>query len=285
MQRITGPTAVDIGGGRLGFRDENLGAGIEGTDVLAAWLNGVQEEIAGVIEGAGLALNGAVLTQLREAIRLLTTGRLINVRVFNVPGTSVYVPTAGTGRVLARVCGGGGAGAGARATGAGQRSLGSGGAAGGSTVGFFASGFTGVPITVGAGGAGVAGGAGGTGGTSAFGALLSATGGPGGAVGPVLNSGVVDIFGQTGGGIGIGGFLVAQGGSGRQAVYATTPISGPGGASMFGEGAPGVTGTSSGLAAVTPGAGGSGGACGPDAGIAAIGGPGAPGLVMLEEYW
>ncbi|WP_439596449.1 hypothetical protein [Falsiroseomonas sp.] len=73
MQRITGATAVDIGGGKLGFVDENLGAGIEGTDVSAAFLNGVQEEILHVIEAAGLS--PAAGNQLLSAISAMFGGR------------------------------------------------------------------------------------------------------------------------------------------------------------------------------------------------------------------
>lgn len=71
MQRITGATAIDIGGGKLGFVDEDLAGGIEGTDVSAAWLNSVQEEISLAIEAAGLTLNGSDPTQLSVTIRRL----------------------------------------------------------------------------------------------------------------------------------------------------------------------------------------------------------------------
>jgi hypothetical protein len=76
MRRITGPTAVDLGGGRPGFIDENLLAGIEGTDVTAEWLNSVQEEILGPIEAAGLGPDAGDWAQLRKALSRLFGGGL-----------------------------------------------------------------------------------------------------------------------------------------------------------------------------------------------------------------
>ncbi len=48
------------------FVDENLPIGTLGTTITAKWLNGVQEEIAGVIESAGITLNDE--NQLVQAI-------------------------------------------------------------------------------------------------------------------------------------------------------------------------------------------------------------------------
>ena len=50
MDRINGADTVDIGNGRRGFRDENAQAGTVGTEVTDAWLNGLQEEVLGVVE-------------------------------------------------------------------------------------------------------------------------------------------------------------------------------------------------------------------------------------------
>lgn len=69
MDRIDHPTAVDIGGGRMGFRSKDTVAGVPGTVVTAGHMNAVQEEIMAVIEKAGLAGDGAVLLQLVMAIR------------------------------------------------------------------------------------------------------------------------------------------------------------------------------------------------------------------------
>lgn len=71
MDRINGAGTTDIGGGRRGFIDEDLGLGREGTEVTALFLNMVQEEMAKVIEEANLALNPADWTQLLQALRLM----------------------------------------------------------------------------------------------------------------------------------------------------------------------------------------------------------------------
>ncbi|NHR07998.1 phage tail protein [Chromobacterium haemolyticum] len=74
MKRIDTPHSVpDLNGpGKPGFVDLNVATGVQGTEVSAAWLNMLQEELAGAVEAAGLALNGADSGQLRQAIQLLT---------------------------------------------------------------------------------------------------------------------------------------------------------------------------------------------------------------------
>lgn len=71
MDRVNGAGWTDIGGGRRGYRDENLGAGVEGTEVPALWLNMVQEEIMKVCAMAGLSPSEADWTQLYQAIGIL----------------------------------------------------------------------------------------------------------------------------------------------------------------------------------------------------------------------
>jgi hypothetical protein len=71
MDRINGANTVDIGGGRRGFRDRNLLAGLSGTQVTAAFLNGLQEEVLAVIEGAGLTPAAGNWAQLLTAIQAL----------------------------------------------------------------------------------------------------------------------------------------------------------------------------------------------------------------------
>lgn len=73
MDRINGADTVDIGGGKRGFQDEDLLGPQTGTEVTAQWLNMVQEEMCGVIEGAGIALNPGDWGQLGRALQ---TGRL-----------------------------------------------------------------------------------------------------------------------------------------------------------------------------------------------------------------
>ncbi len=109
MDRINGTGTIDIGSGRRGFRDENLGTGIEGTEVTALFLNMVQEEISKVIEDAGIVLNPADWTQLSQALGLRFAAR--NIRAW-VPvlsmttsappanpaiGDTYLVPTGATG--------------------------------------------------------------------------------------------------------------------------------------------------------------------------------------------
>ncbi|MCZ7893309.1 DUF2793 domain-containing protein [Agrobacterium salinitolerans] len=71
MDRINGADTIDIGGGRRGFRDENLVAGATGTEVTALWLNMMQEEILKVVTEAGLAPSDGDWTQLWQALQIL----------------------------------------------------------------------------------------------------------------------------------------------------------------------------------------------------------------------
>jgi hypothetical protein len=74
MDRTSAANNVDIGGGRRGYRDRNLGAGLRGTSLVAADRNAIQEEILKLIEDAGLTPNASNWTQLREACRILFGG-------------------------------------------------------------------------------------------------------------------------------------------------------------------------------------------------------------------
>ncbi|WP_210247439.1 DUF2793 domain-containing protein [Agrobacterium sp. T29] len=71
MDRINGADTIDIGGGRRGFRDENLVTGTAGTVVTALWLNMAQEEILKVVTEAGLAPSEGDWTQLWQALQIL----------------------------------------------------------------------------------------------------------------------------------------------------------------------------------------------------------------------
>lgn len=64
MDRINHPTATP---GRQ-FTEGDPGSGTPATVVTAQFLNGIQEELVGVIEAAGLSPNAAVVNQLRRAI-------------------------------------------------------------------------------------------------------------------------------------------------------------------------------------------------------------------------
>ncbi|TFW71410.1 hypothetical protein C3Y98_04710 [Methylotenera oryzisoli] len=73
MKRIdTSTRAVDLfGAGKDGYKDGNKALGIVPTDMNASSLNSIQEEIASVIEGTGVALNPADNAQLSTAIKAL----------------------------------------------------------------------------------------------------------------------------------------------------------------------------------------------------------------------
>lgn len=73
MKRIdTATRAVDLfGAGKDGYKDGNKTLGISPTDLNASIFNAIQEEIAGVIEGTGVALVPADNTQLATAIKSL----------------------------------------------------------------------------------------------------------------------------------------------------------------------------------------------------------------------
>ena len=77
MHRIDTPNkAVDLfGAGKPGWRDGNKAAGINPTEFNAAMMNTIQEEIAGIIEFAGLALDSANNAQMLLAIEKLIEAR------------------------------------------------------------------------------------------------------------------------------------------------------------------------------------------------------------------
>ena len=70
MERINTPSrGIDVNGeGKDGFRNEDLARGIQATRLNAQWFNSVQEEIANVIEDAGIDLDGSQQNQLLGAI-------------------------------------------------------------------------------------------------------------------------------------------------------------------------------------------------------------------------
>ncbi|MBX9593319.1 MAG: hypothetical protein K2X46_03070 [Roseomonas sp.] len=74
MDRTQAANNVDIGGGKRGFRDRNLGTGVRGTTHAAADRNAVQEEIMSVIEAAGLTPDDGDWTQMLAGMRLLFGG-------------------------------------------------------------------------------------------------------------------------------------------------------------------------------------------------------------------
>lgn len=222
------------------------------------------------------------IAQLRDR-----TGRMIGVQVFSTAGSFTYTPTAGTAFVVVEVQGAGGSGGGTPATGAGIAAIASGGGSGSYANQRFTSSFSGVTVTVGAGGLSPAAGAnpGNAGGASSFGALLTAAGGGGGSAGS--SSGTFPYAG----GIGAGG-TVPSGGivnyGGKQssqpiALAAAQIVASYGAESQFGGGGLAFPTSGNGTGGRGAGAGG-GGACAGQSLSAFFGGVGADGKVVVWEY-
>lgn len=232
------------------------------------------------------ASNIPVATSSTQAAQLSqTTGRLLNVQIFQTAGTSAYAPTAGAVTYEAEVLGGGGSGGNCGTTSSGQVAAGGGGGGGGWAIKRgLVSAISGLTVTVGAGGAA---GASAAGGTSSIGSVVTATGGAAGVLGlgATPNNNLVGI---VGGGNSSGGDLNEIGGYGNAGLYASTALSGAGGMTRYGGGAPPVGGAPSvgaaGTNAVTHGAGGSGAAAGASVATNTLGGAGKNGLVIIREY-
>ncbi|MFQ1679153.1 glycine-rich domain-containing protein [Pantoea dispersa] len=298
MHRIDTSTAqVDkFGSGKNGFTGGNPQTGVLPTALDADYFDTLQEELAAVIESAGITLNKAANNQLLLAMRALTPGRLLNVRVFTANTTVTF--SAMTKNIRVQIVGGGGGGGGAQATSAGQTS-----AAGGGGGGAYADAYMPVPdasvaLTVGSAGAvGSRTGptSGSAGGASAFGSYISCPGGTGGPSGSA-NSANLFYRGMTTGSsptinLPTGGVLISsmrgQSATGS-VILGSSPnqgVGGIGGSSPFGVGGNGGGGTANGTptAANGYGAGGGGGvefsSYGGDEG-----GAGTGGLCIIWEY-
>lgn len=216
---------------------------------------------------------------------------LIGMQFFTAGGSPyTYTPTAGTNSIVVEVVGGGGGGGGCALTGAAQMASGQPGGGGGYTRKRITSGFSGVTITVGAGGAGGAAGnnAGAAGGTSSFGAICSATGGgagAGGAAGAAPYSINVPSSGAGSGGdinLTAGGFYRVVNTSTANVVNSRggcPPLQfSPGGGSRQ------TTTTTNGFSAGSIGGGGSGGLNAASQGAGASGGDGSGGIVIVWEF-
>lgn len=226
--------------------------------------------------------NVAAATQSQHAMQLgQATGRVL--RVTTMSNTGTFTPGAGTNAVLVRLVGGGGAGGGAPATGASQVSVGSGGASGAYSEGYFTSGFSGVTVTIGAGGTPASGTTGGNGGASSFGALLTAPGGPGGVVGGPATPPFQPVAPNPAA-AGIGGYLNSPGTVPPLAFAAATGcfIGGPGANSPLGAGGAQISTNSNGNAGAVGGGGGGGTQQQASSG-ALSGGAGGKGLCIIVE--
>ena len=92
MRRISTATKVvdKWGAGKPGFTDGNAVTGIPATDLEAVFFDNVQEEICGVIEAAGLTVDGSSMVQLLTAVRQLSAG------VVGSRGLTAQMAAAGT---------------------------------------------------------------------------------------------------------------------------------------------------------------------------------------------
>lgn len=87
MKRIDTSTRVldKFGAGKDGYTDGDVVGGIPATDLSAALFDNLQEELANIVEAAGIVLDGAVLTQVRQAVRRLFGGNVTTVNAANSP--------------------------------------------------------------------------------------------------------------------------------------------------------------------------------------------------------
>ena len=225
MERINSLNFVPNGAGpgKNGFRDADRANGVQGTQLNALWCGNVQEEIAGLVEHAGLTLDGGNFGQLLQAV-------LMSLRPQQAefgPGNQQWQVPANVYWADVYLTGAGGGGGGGSST------VGGGGGGAGATI--IVRGFQTIPGTVltfpvGAPGAGAGEpGTGGNGGNTQFGNSIAAGGYGGSAANPYSSGGA----GGTPGGNGL--WLV--GGSGGDGVITGANfVGGNGGTSYWGGG-------------------------------------------------
>lgn len=269
---------LTTGSGMVTVKDEGTAVQTE-----ANALNFVGDGVTAVSDGTG----GATVTIPGGGGGAGGTGKSPTQRV--ITATGVWTKPAGMVYAVVEVQGGGGAGGGSPTTAASQSSAGAGGGGGGYAKRTFQAGQLGAtePVTVGAGGTGVVGAAGNPGEQSVFSTgsnqMIGDPGLGGGSIaaGPAWGVAVGNIGGAASGGdINVPG---TAGVSGARSGTASYGIAGSGGNSVLGGGGRGQYGN--------PGGGG-GGFGGGGNGTAAqqsttgfAGGPGAPGAVIVTEYY
>ncbi|WP_439069492.1 hypothetical protein ACSJL3_004319 [Serratia nevei] len=291
MHRIDTPNAQKdkFGVGKNGFTNGNPQTGELATELNADYFDSIQEEICGVIEGAGLTLDKTKRNQLLEAIAKVNSGALVNVIKFIADGE--YIPSPRTKKILVEVIGGGGGGGGCGATSPSNASVSGGGGSGSYAKAYIEVSGLGdsVPVIIGGGGAGGIGdSSGGNGGETKFGGLISAPGGSGGTSSNNTSSSAFIAAGGAPGTTASGGTLIScrgnRGGLGLYLNTSTGAIGGDGAPSPFGGGGVG-SGSSGATGSAGSGYGAGGGGNSRQPSSSAINGyPGSPGVVIIHEF-
>ncbi|MFV9668269.1 hypothetical protein ACNY68_04645 [Pantoea sp. KXB25] len=277
MHRIDTSTAQKdkFGAGKNGFTGGNPQTGELPTALDADFFDSVQEEIARVIESAGLSLDKSNNSQLLAAIKsLLSNGRLLAVKP--ILTSTNYTPSPGTKFLRIKAVAGGGASGSEPATTSGNGGMSQGGYYGQYIdIWIPVSAFTApVSVVIGSGGSPAAAGqnTGGTGGATSFGSVFTLPGGPGGVSMPLST-------GANAAGASI---------SSRPITSTITPINSSGGITKASTVIQVVPGTNLGQmplpSPIEGGYYGSGGIGLPATTTAVQGNPGVSGLMIIEEY-
>lgn len=297
------------------YTDGSVAGGIAATRLRAAAFNAMQEELAHIVESAGLALDINDMTQVLKAIQKLTlsranpfadiksdgaaaistaltnlglgdgSGRLIQCQVFKSSGT--YTPTKGTRFIIVEIVGGGGAGGGCQVGYPNNAACGGGGMSG-EYVKARVDNPTVTTVTIGYGGTGASASVGAPGGATSFGNTIIAKGGLGGNVlaegtapGVVGPYGAYTEPGFTGANI-IGS---GRGYSSPGVRYSgSLAMGGPGGDSILGAGAGSQAIVGEGINANGHGGGGGGACVYGGATQQRAGGRGMAGIAIIWEY-
>lgn len=300
------------------YTDGSVAGGIAATRLRAAAFNAMQEELAHIVESAGLALDINDMTQVLKAIQKLTlsranpfadiksdgaaaistaltnlglgdasgyVGRLLNIQVFTASGTVTKTPGAKKWRI--KCLGAGGGSSAAPATGSTDVSVSNGGGSGAYAEGIYdVSSITTASVVIGSGGAGGTAGSiyGADGGASSVGSFISSPGGRTGLPAGPANPPFQPVANNNGNSP-TGWNIVGSSGAGAEpavAVANSYAVGSRGSNSIFGVGGsiPAINNPAN------PGGGYGSGASGCSNGqsqSAKSGAAGRPGIVIIEE--